>query len=208
MSDVGIIVTGALVGSVSGVASAILGAWVSGRSALSGLKLTIQAQQESARHADKRAVYAQCLTALHNCKHSLQQLQDLRGTAESAAAAEKYDRAWQDCAAKVNELGLVAPDEVRFVAVTASSRLFRLAELADSGHDEFRSTEVNYFKAEDCLREALRADLGMSPGLDLEAMIEELTSDDRRDISPETTEPAEKLSNDAGHPDGPFSSGR
>lgn len=190
MSDVGIIVTGALVGSVSGVAGAILGAWVSGRSALAGLKLTIEAQQESARHADKRAVYAQCLAALDNCKHSLQQLRELRGTAESAAAAEKYDRAWQDCAAKVNELGLVAPGEVRFVALTASSRLYRLAELASSGHEEFRGTEVRYFEAVDCLREALRADLGMSPGLDLEVMIEELASNDQRDRSPGTTEPA------------------
>jgi hypothetical protein len=54
----------------------------------------------------------------------------------------------------------------------------------------FRATEVRYFKAEDCLREALRADLGMSPGLDLEAMIEELASDDQRDPAPEITEPA------------------
>ena len=190
MSDVGIIVTGALVGSVSGVAGAILGAWVSGRSALAGLKLTIEAGNESARFADKRAVYAQCLAALDNCKRSLQRHRELRGTAESAAAAGKYDRAWQDCAAKVNELGLVAPDGVRFVALTASGRLYRLAELAGSGHEEFRSTEVRYFKAEDCLREALRSDLGMSPGFDLEAMIEELASDDQRDRSPETIEPA------------------
>jgi hypothetical protein len=136
------------------------------------------------------AVYAQCLASLDNCKHSLQQLRRLRGTVESAAAAEKYDRAWQDCAAKVNELGLVAPAGFRFVALTASSRLYRLAELTDSGHDEFRSTEVRYFKAEDCLREALRANLGMAPGLDLEAMIKELASDDQRDPAPETTEPA------------------
>jgi hypothetical protein len=189
MSNVGIIVTGALVGSVSGVAGAILGAWVSGKSALAGLKLTIEAEKESARFADKRTVYAQCLAALDSCKQSLQRHRELRGTAESAAAAEKYDRAWQDCAAKVNELGLVAPDEVRFVALTASSRLYRLAELASSGHDEFRSTEVRYFKAVDCLREALRADLGMSPGFDLEAMIEELASDGQRDRSP-GTEPA------------------
>jgi hypothetical protein len=190
MSDVGVIVAGALVGSVSGVAGAILGAWVSGKSALAGLKLTIEAEKESARLADKRAVYAQCLASLDNCKHSLQQLRQQRGTAESAAAAQKYDRAWQDCAAKVNELGLVAPDGVRFVALTASGRLYRLAELADSSHDEFRGAEVRYFKAEDCLREALRADLGMPPGLDLEAMIEELSSDDQRDPAPETIEPA------------------
>jgi hypothetical protein len=185
-----VIVAGALVGSVSGVAGAILGAWVSGKSALAGLKLTIEAEKESARLADKRAVYAQCLASLDNCKHSLQQLRQQRGTAESAAAAEKYDRAWQDCAAKLNELGLVAPDGVRFVALTASGRLYRLAELADSSHDEFRGAEVRYFKAEDCLRQALRADLGMPPGLDLQAMIEELSSDDQRDPAPGTIEPA------------------
>jgi hypothetical protein len=50
--------------------------------------------------------------------------------------------------------------------------------------------EVKYFKAEDCLREALRADLGMPPGLDLEAMLRELASDDRQDPPPEVTESA------------------
>ena len=76
------------------------------------------------------------------------------------------------------------------MVLTASCRLYRLAELAGSGHDEFRGAEVGYFEAVDCLREALRADLGMSPGLDLEAMIGELASDDQRDRSPEATEPA------------------
>jgi hypothetical protein len=190
MSDVGVIVTGALVGSVSGMAGAILGAWVSGRSALAGLKLTIEAEKESTRFADKRTVYAQCLAALDNCKHSLQRLRQLRGAAESTAAAEKYAMAWQDCAAKVNELGLVAPDKVRFIALTASSRLYQLAELVESSQDKFRDMEVKYFKAEDCLREALRADLGMPPGLDLEAMLRELASDDRQDPPPEVTESA------------------
>jgi hypothetical protein len=179
MSNVGVIVTGVLVGSVSGVAGAVLGAWVNGRSGLAGLKLNIEAENERARFADKRMIYAQCLAALDNCKHSLGRLRQLRGAAGFAVAVDEYNRAWQDCAAKVNELGLVAPDKVRFVAVTASGRLYRLAELVESSQEQFRSIEVKYFKAEDCLREALRADLGMPPGLDLETMLEELTLDER-----------------------------
>jgi hypothetical protein len=185
-----LIVTGVLVGSASGVCGAVLGAWINGRSELAGLRLNIEAQNDRARFADKRGIYAQCLAALDNCNHSLGRLRRLQqGAAGSAVAADQYDRAWQDCAAKVNELGLVAPDKVRFVALTASSRLYRLAELVQSTQEQFRSMEIKYFKAEDCLRETLRADLGMSPALDLETVVQELSLDDQ-DVRPiEITQP-------------------
>jgi hypothetical protein len=65
MSNVELIVTGVLVGSASGVCGAVLGAWINGRSELAGLRLNIEAQNERARFADKRGIYAQCLAALH-----------------------------------------------------------------------------------------------------------------------------------------------
>jgi hypothetical protein len=191
MSNVGVIVTGVLVGSASGVVGTVLGAWISGRSQRAVLKVNIEAENSRARFADKRAIYAQCLAALDTCHHSLERLRRLRGASGFAVAADQYDGAWQDCSAKVNELGLVAPDEVRFVALTASSRLYRLAELVESSQEQFRNTEVKYFEAVDCLREALRADLGMPPGLDLETMIQGLSPDDQEDRPIEVTQPAE-----------------
>jgi hypothetical protein len=66
MSDLGVIVTGVVVGSASGIIGAICGAWMTGRSQIAGLKLGIAAENERAKIAEKRRVYARCIAALHD----------------------------------------------------------------------------------------------------------------------------------------------
>lgn len=57
------LITG-IVGAVIGVAGTSLGAWLTGRTQTANLQLSIDAERERTRIADKRQTYARCLASL------------------------------------------------------------------------------------------------------------------------------------------------
>ena len=57
------LITG-IVGAVIGVAGTSLGAWLTGKTQTANLRVSIDAERERARVADKRQTYARCLTSL------------------------------------------------------------------------------------------------------------------------------------------------
>jgi hypothetical protein len=52
------VVAGVVIGSASGIGGAVLGAWMTGRSQMVGLKLDITAEHERGRRAGLRRIYA------------------------------------------------------------------------------------------------------------------------------------------------------
>jgi len=115
MSDLGVIVTGVIVGSASGIGGALLGAWMNGRSQLSALKLTITAENERARNAEKRRIYARCMAACETATSALivDRIAAERGTPEQKDAAfAALQEAYDAKAIAFAELDLIAPDSV------------------------------------------------------------------------------------------------
>jgi hypothetical protein len=113
VSDVGVIVTGVLVGSASGIGGALLGAWMNGRSQMASLMLSIAAEDKRARVADKRHVYAAFLTSVNELWTAVMRYP----VDEDRDAMERYDDQTLLPAARQmddrgNELGLIAPEAV------------------------------------------------------------------------------------------------
>jgi hypothetical protein len=65
MSDLGVVVTGVLIGSATGIGGAVLGAWMNGRSQMAGLKLSIAAENERAARAERQRAYVAFLTSVN-----------------------------------------------------------------------------------------------------------------------------------------------
>ncbi len=53
------LVSGILIGAASGIGGAVAGAWINGRSQLSGLRLNIRAEDKRISLVEKRRLYAQ-----------------------------------------------------------------------------------------------------------------------------------------------------
>ncbi len=100
------IATGVAGGAVVGVAGTIVGAWltpwVSGRS-----------QNEQARRADKRQVYATCLDSLEKM---LRPIRDYRASPNDVKSKLALDAAADAMFVALLELKLIAPKEVRCCA--------------------------------------------------------------------------------------------
>lgn len=68
--------TGILVGSVSGIAGAIIGSWMTGKSQLAILKAQMAAEDARASMAEKRRLYARFLTAISEVSGMLGSIKD------------------------------------------------------------------------------------------------------------------------------------
>lgn len=157
MSDLGVIVTGVAVGSASGILGAICGAWLTARSQMAGLKLGISAENERARIAEKRRIYARCLATFNEAWLSPFKLKGLvearaKMLGDPSAILALFDQDKQlmtECMNCMFEVALMAPEVVVNLAGTATRRIIHNPE--------------QFSKAIENLAFAMRADLGEPP---------------------------------------------
>jgi hypothetical protein len=152
MSDVGVIVTGIVVGSASGVGGTVIGGWMTGRQQRAGLGWSIAAERERAHRADKRDVYVRCIRAFNATFASMIRRQ-APDKAKFPRAAQGYDEAMNELMNVIYEMALIAPVEVR--------RKMGAAEKQLMGPDG-TSSEPFGDVMEDLIS-AMRQDLGMEP---------------------------------------------
>jgi hypothetical protein len=151
MSDLGVIVTGIAVGSASGILGAICGAWLTARSQMAGLKLTISADDERTRLAEKRRIYARCLAALNNAWLGRSYL-DVPDADVILAYAKEYKVMMGECLNSVFEAALIAPDEIPDIAQDAANGIMNNGK-----------NDRPFPNAIDALIRAMRIDLGEPP---------------------------------------------
>jgi hypothetical protein len=109
MSDLDVIVTG-----VVGIAGTLLGAWLTSRSQMAGLKVSIQAENERSRRADMGARYAAYLTRVNEMATALNSYPEDGDTeSQRAYAAKELRLAMQSLYDAHNEVTLTAPPGVR-----------------------------------------------------------------------------------------------
>jgi hypothetical protein len=142
MSDLGVVVTGVVIGSASGIGGALLGAWMNGRSQMAGLRVQLAAEDANAHRADKRQIYGRVLA-----------------DATELIRTNYFDTdnhvALVRVASSVNELRIVAPPDVvrlanRYVSAAADTR----PDSPDTGQLGLRRQFLR----------AMRADLGYQQG--------------------------------------------
>jgi hypothetical protein len=151
MSDVGVIVTGVVIGSASGILGAICGAWLTARSQMASLKLSISAEDKRARIAEKRKIYAQCVAALNSAWLGPGHI-NVADPDLIVARAREYKEMIRDCLNTVFEVALIAPDDIPDAAQDAVKGITRKDENGKL-----------FPEAIDRLLRAMRIDLGEPP---------------------------------------------
>lgn len=151
-----IVVSGAITGAVgiAGVAGTIIAANIAGNSARQSAGLSIAAEDQRARLADKRRVYARALAALDAATNAAaldRAHKDLSSDATSAKHADDALAALVTADEATSELELIAP---RSVANLAGQMVISLV-----GYAKGESDDASIVKARASLFNALRADL-------------------------------------------------
>jgi hypothetical protein len=166
MSDLGVIVTGVVVGSASGIGGAILGAWMNGRSQMAAFRLNITAEDKRARNSEKRRIYAACLAAAHQMPTFLQVERILR---MSDAIPDKKVQAWLDADKartllrnRVAELELIGPPAVAIPAGDVLREALSYTNRTDQGGVDIKDGDLTAFtEVVEAMRRAMLADLGI-----------------------------------------------
>jgi hypothetical protein len=145
-----------IAGGVIGVGGTYLGAWLTGRTQTANLKLSIITENERARIAEKRRIYARflmaCAEVVKTQIHGTTQPEEAPGTAKLAAASD-YSTAIAAVMASAAEVELIASDEVGKLAEDLRVVLPAYKPSAQRNPGDY----------EDMLRQllkAMRADLG------------------------------------------------
>jgi hypothetical protein len=166
MSDVGVIVTGVLVGSASGIIGTICGAWLTARSQMAGLMLQITAEDQRAKITDKRRVYAEFHAALDNLIIDNQSIRDSLGTSshdERGAMRSKADTALVALFTALSAVKLTAPKSIGEKADKLAGLMVHEAEALLFGEtsdwDEFGD---DFHEQRSKLYRVMRSDLGTS----------------------------------------------
>lgn len=162
MSDLGVIVTGVVIGSASGIGGTILGSWMTGRSQLAALRINIAAENDRAEDAEKRRIYARCLAAAESMILPLY-----------LERAARYDKRpdWEAFDIALREAvnaRLVAFAELELIA---GSAVLDAADALGGAFDQYKVRPLNTPPSEEeevlgefglftrTLKEAMRADL-------------------------------------------------
>jgi hypothetical protein len=158
MSDLGVILTGVLVGSASGIGGAICGAWMTARSNLPALKLSINAERERARLADKRQVYARYMASLTDVIVAGSKLGDSVDVSpeEHKAMAVALADSEGPMIAAMSEVKLIAPDDLGRLADEVASKVSR----AMGALEQDVNSDFVFAPLSERLLKAMRADLG------------------------------------------------
>jgi hypothetical protein len=139
-----IVVSGAIAGLV-GVVGAIIGARIAGDSARESVRLSIAAEADRVRLADKRQVYARYMAAFSNV------LAAAKPPEEGGYGGANFTAVRLDALTQVNEVVLIAPQPVGKLAGRAIDRL-----------DDYRQGKCDWKALADAVLkayEAFRADL-------------------------------------------------
>jgi hypothetical protein len=154
-----VLITGAV-----GVGGTALGAWLNGRTQTKTLRLSLDAENERARLADKRRIYATCLARLEahrtaaidladEQKHSSDKPADNEESQETKLRLEKTDEALTQA---VTELFLIAPQHVFDPAVKVLEAVKEITNDPSKSEDQGE----DYIHKQAYLTSAMRADLG------------------------------------------------
>jgi hypothetical protein len=174
MSDLAVIVTG-LVGA-AGIAGALLSAGLTARWQLVSLKVGIAAENERARLAEKRRIYAQFLGSSVNVRLAII-YNDLLANSDQPTSelTDRITATMSEWANRGYEVALIAPKNVGDLVETSVKLLY----------DEYDESQQRMFgKAIDALTEAMRADLGEPPIDTAEALVPGLVPDGSRAPAP------------------------
>jgi hypothetical protein len=166
MSDVGVIVTGVVVGSASGILGTICGAWLTARSQMAGLVLQITAEDERSKITDKRRVYAEFHAALDNLIIGNQPIKDSWATSsqdERGIMRAKVDAGLIALFTALSAVKLIAPKAISERAATLAQLMIDEAEglLYDEANDQDDFGD-DFLKQRSKLYRAMRSDLGAS----------------------------------------------
>jgi hypothetical protein len=166
MSDVGVIVTGVVIGSASGILGTICGAWLTARSQMAGLVLQITAEDERGKITDKRRVYAEFHAALDNLIIGNQPIKDSWATSsqdERGIMRAKVDAGLIALFTALSAVKLIAPKAISERATTLAQLMIHEAEglLYDEAPDQ-DDFDDDFLKQRSKLYRAMRSDLGAS----------------------------------------------
>lgn len=160
------LITGAV--GVAGIGGTVLAARMTNKSQTANLVLSIDAENERARIADKRRIYATCLATLENVLPTIVTLRMLVADEQSdyetfKAAVAEMKAADTAMSVAVSELRLISPAKVSSLAEELSQHLREfLIDAKDGvneGVSESKLTEA-WTRLERQLYDAMRADLG------------------------------------------------
>ncbi len=158
MTDLAGIVTGAVIASVTGVGGAILGAWMSGRQQMAGLKLNIRADDDRMREAERRRIYAAYIAALTGMALAGLNIEDHRegATKEQLAELEReLNVATAICVTAQAEVSLISGPALRDLAQETAVEMSDFSEAIAAGRD----TDFDYYKVRRKLLDVMRDEL-------------------------------------------------
>jgi hypothetical protein len=166
MSDLGLIVTGAV--GAAGIGGTLLGSWLTGRQQMAGLRLTIADSKEREHSAEKRKIYAECMSRFQEALEPV--LRDRVGRRRIREDGEGPWLANLDAVAQaktaldvaVNQVALIAPQEVVRLAASAGDAFNRYVR--DTANGTNLDAPLGFASTRDALLIAMRADLGEPPG--------------------------------------------
>jgi hypothetical protein len=118
-SVVSVAITAAV--GIAGVAGAIIAARIAGDSARESTRLTITAEADRARLADKRQLYARFMTVFSN---AVTAAMEAKSAGPDSPDFAKYAAAINDAISLKNEVSLIAPEPTTTIASEAIDRLF------------------------------------------------------------------------------------
>jgi hypothetical protein len=152
-----IVVSGAITAAVgiAGVTGTIIAAKIAGNSARESARLSIKAESDLARIADKRRVYARALAAVHAAASAAESAARATSDGKSGEVRSAAERRWNEAGWAVtdamSELRLIAPGPVGDQATLI------LGYLNDLRYGKLSNTGL--VKARDTLFNAMRIDL-------------------------------------------------
>jgi hypothetical protein len=152
------------VAAVAGIGGTILGARIAGKSQLSGLNLSISAEDERAKITEKRRIYAQCHAAFNNMVTAVVAVRTYMVkeiTERQIPAADHQTVVASEMYVALSELKLIASTEVAEAAERVADyfRAYTAATSQAAGLDE--GLEYRYLRNR--LYRIMREDLGEPP---------------------------------------------
>ena len=136
------VVSGFLIGAASGIGGAVLGAWMNGRSQLKALRISVDAEDNRSKLADRRHLYALFISKANDLGNAVYSYSRPAGKNKSQIESERIDleAARKSVLQTANEIILVAPADV----VDAVSEMYdNLITLYDKACDGMREIDAD-----------------------------------------------------------------
>jgi hypothetical protein len=152
------VITG-LVSGVIGVVGTSLGAWLTGRTQTANLQLSIDAERERARIADKRQTYARCLASLTDVVVATAKLDEYGadvGPEERRSLVFASHDSLAPMFVAMNEMRLVAPESLGKLVDNIMREVTHWSGQVELGVE----SEFEFAPLREQLYQAMRADLG------------------------------------------------